>query len=157
MVVAEPGDSGLAKGEQLLLIAERAVISQPCAEGLFVSLPWTPGVTIPVRVRGVDGTVRDAHVPAARRQIPGKPYHGLTVAAAEDTLVIESVDSNSPAQRAELHEGDVLLEANGKALKRKLDFLKAMVKLEVGDQFELKAKGKDGEVRVVKVVLMRRD
>jgi S1-C subfamily serine protease len=47
----------------------------------------------------------------------------------------------------------VLTSANGRPLAGKLDFIKAMVLLEIGDQLELTVRNRDGEVRTVRLLL----
>nr|MBA3848357.1 PDZ domain-containing protein [Planctomycetota bacterium] len=74
-------------------------------------------------------------VTCARKTIPGKPYHGIAVAVANDGRVfVEHVDDDSPAQQAGVREGDQLAKVGERAIAKKLDWLKAVSKLEIGDR-----------------------
>ena len=156
--VVEPGEgSPLAAGDRLLTVAGRPAVSLATVDGLFESLPYTPGCTIGVRVRTADGSETDRVVPAGRRTIPGRPWHGLAVAQRGETLAVEHIDPGSPAAGAEIRNGEVVVAANGRALLRKLDFLKAQVKLEIGDRLELTLRDAAGKERLVKLLLRMRE
>jgi len=74
-----------------------------------------------------------------------------------EALAVEHVDPNSPAAGAEIRAGEVVVAANGRALLRKLDFLKAQVKLEIGDRLELTLRDATGKERLVKLLLRMRE
>jgi serine protease Do len=154
VAVAKPGDSQLAAGDRLLRVAGRPAVSVGTAMGLFSSLPYVPGALIPVAVRR-EGTVLELSLPATRQAIPGRPYHGLSVDEQDERMVIDGVDEDSPAGAAKLRVGDTLASANGRPLAKKIDWIKALVKLEVGDWLELDVRGKDGERRQVRLLLRR--
>jgi len=155
--VADAGGLALAVGVRVVAIAGRPVTSLPNAIGLFESLPWSATAVIPITVAATDGTVRDVAIPAGRKTIPGRPYHGLVVIQRGELVAVESVDDKSPAAEAGIGKDDILLSANGRPVTRKLDLLKAMVKLEIGDALTLKLKGADGKEREVVVPLVQRD
>ncbi len=144
--VVAAGDSPLQPGDRLLVIADREVASQTSAVGLFESAPFQPGVTLPVRVRRGDA-VLDLIVTCARKTIPGKPYHGIAVAVGKDGRVfIEHVDDESPAQQAGVQEGDELTAVGDRAIAKKLDWLKAVSKLEIGDRLAMTLKRGEAEI-----------
>jgi S1-C subfamily serine protease len=143
-------------GDRLISVAGRPVISLSTAVGLFDSLPYTPDCVIPAVVSRGAETV-SIEIPAARKTIPGKPYHGLNIDQHNEAVVIEQIDDKSPAQENGAQVGDILIEANGKAIKRKLDFLKVLVKLEIGDWLELKLRSIGGMDKTIKVLLRNRD
>lgn len=138
----------LNPGERLVAVDDRPVISLDTAHGLLASLPWTgPEVTIPVTVQAIDGATppRRIQLPAGRTTIPGKPWHGLEVSAKNvqhdganrKRMVIVQVDPGSPAATAGVTAGWIIEEANGRSLGNRLDLLKALVPLEIGDRLEL--------------------
>jgi S1-C subfamily serine protease len=158
-IAVAAADEGLplAVGEQVLAIAGRPAMSLATAHGLFESLPYTIGCTIPVRVRTTAGGEEDRAVPAGRRTIPGRPWHGLVVGQRGEALAVEQIDPGSPAAGAEIRPGDMVVAANGRALLRKLDFLKAQVKLEIGDRLELTLRDATGKERLVRLLLRLRE
>jgi S1-C subfamily serine protease len=152
ILINGPEEALIKNGDRLISIAGRKVPSLAAAKGLFESLPYLRDCTIPITVVRGDATLEIA-LPAGRRSIPGKPYHGLSVDQEDDRVIIEQIDDHSPAQEAQIKQGEVLLEANGKAIKRKLDLLKVLVKLEIGDWLELKLRDTTGAERTIKVLL----
>ncbi|MBA3686755.1 MAG: trypsin-like peptidase domain-containing protein [Planctomycetes bacterium] len=154
-VYVREGAGPLVAGDRLVAIADRPVVSVANAIGLFASLPWTADITVAVAAERAGERLQLA-VPAARKAIPGKAWHGLVVDQRDDGLRVQQVDDDSPAKRAEIGPGDLLLEANGRSLARKLDFLKALVKLEVGDWLELKVKRSDGSEKLIRILLKLR-
>ena len=52
--------------------------------------------------------------------------------------------------------GEHVLKANGRELKKKIDWLKAVVALEIGDHLVLDVSGKDGAIRSVRIRLRPR-
>ena len=152
VTVVKPGDSPLSSGDRLLTIAGRAVQSTDTARGLFASLPFRPDTKIPVTVRRGDQTL-ELSVPAARQTIPGRPYHGIEIDEQDGRIVIGHVDDGSPGLNAKLQVGDVVVSANKRELKKKIDWLKALVPLEIGDLLVLELRDKAGVVRTVSVRL----
>jgi S1-C subfamily serine protease len=152
--IDQPGDTPLLAGDQLLRVAGRPAISVATALGLFASLPWLAGAAIPVSVMRAGATIELA-IPAARQAIPGHPYHGLSIDESDGHIVVDGIDDGSPAAAAKIHVGELLLAANGRALAHKIDWLKALVKLEIGDQLELQVQGKDGALRQLSLRLRR--
>jgi serine protease Do len=153
--VVKPGESPLSSGDRLLLIAGRPAVSVGTALGLFSSLPFSPGVTLPVTVLR-NGAELSLQVQAARLTIPGRPYHGLEIDERGGRIVIDHIDDDSPASAAGIVLGETVVKANGRELKKKIDWLKAVVALEIGDRLELDLKAKDGAVRSVTLRLRPR-
>ncbi len=152
--VEQAGDTPLMAGDRLERIAGRPAISPATALGLFASLPWRAGATIAVTVSRA-GAALELSIPAVRQVIPGRPYHGLSIDEADGHIVVDGIDDGSPAAAAKIKVGEILITANARALAHKIDWLKALVKLEVGDQLELKIQGKDGVVRTLTLRLRR--
>jgi len=155
--VKAAGALPLTTGERILAIAGRPAVTLDTAAGLFCSLPYTTGCVIGTRVRAADGTEREVLLPAGRTTIPGKPWHGLTLGQIDGAVRVNSVDSGSPAEVAEIKIGEIVVSAAGKPLLRKVDFLKAMVKLEVGDRLDLRVRDATGSERDVTVMLRHSD
>ncbi len=154
VVVENAGSSSLMAGDRLLLIAGRPAVSVATALGLFASLPWVPGSAIPVRVLR-SGEEVTLSISPARQVIPGRPYHGLSITDSDGRIVIETVDDDSPGAQAGVRIGETVVSANGRPVLRKIDWLKAVVKLEVGDALDLELRAKDGAMRTVHIPLRR--
>ena len=155
VMVVKPGDSPLSAGDRLVSIAGRPAQSVDTARGLFASLPFHPGTTIPVLVHRADHDL-PLLVPAARQTIPGRPYHGIDIDERSGRILIDHLDDDSPAQNAGVKTGDTVLRANGRDLKKKIDWLKAVVPLEIGDRLILELSDAAGATRTVTVRLRPR-
>jgi serine protease Do len=155
VVVVKPGDSPLSAGDRLLSIAGRPALSVDTARGLFASLPYRPGTTIPVTVRRMQQELH-LNVPAARQTIPGRPYHGIEIDERGGRILIDHLDDDSPGRTANLQVGEQVLKANGRDLTKKIDWLKAVVPLEIGDRLELVIAARDGATRTVTIRLRPR-
>ncbi len=155
VMVIKPGDAPFSAGDRLVSIAGRPAQSVDTARGLFASLPFVAGITIPVVVRRGEA---DLHlmVPAARQTIPGRPYHGIEIDERGGRILIDHLDDDSPAQDAGLKSGDIVTRANGRDLKKKIDWLKAVVPLEIGDRLVLDLSDAGGTTRTVTVRLRPR-
>ena len=155
IVVVNPGDSPLSAGDRVLTVAERPATSVQTTLGLFASLPYTPASVTIVRIRRSD-MVQELRVPLPRQTIPGRPYHGLEIDEQDGRIVIDHLDDDSPAKAAKLAVGDTVLNANGRALAKKIDWIKALVRLEIGDRLELDVRAKNGSERHVTLRLRPR-
>jgi S1-C subfamily serine protease len=154
--VRNAGDSGLPAEAKLLSVAGRRVASREAAVGLFASLPFTPDATIDVRI-AVSAAESTVAVHPARQMIPGRPYAGLSVTADEaGAVIVASIDDDSPAKAAGIHVGEIALRANDTELKRPLDWLIAMTRLEPGDRLLLVLRTTAGEERTLTLRLERR-
>jgi serine protease Do len=154
--VVKPGDSPLSAGDILLTIADRPATSVATALGLFASLPFEKGRTISVSLLR-QGVRQILPIPAARTTIPGRPYHGISIDERGGAIIVSDVDNNSPANTEKIRSGDTIEIANGRQLTKKIDWLKAVVALEIGDHLELTVKNKAGERRTVSLLLQPRD
>jgi len=65
---------------------------------------------------------------------------------------IVTVSKNSPGQKAGLRVGDVLVEIEGKAVRRQLDFARTMMQQEIGDRIMLVVNRAGRQVRIDAVV-----
>jgi len=146
--VAHAGETELRTDDRLMRIAGRPVVSVATAIGLFASLPYHPGATVPVNLVRA-GQRLELSIQTARQPIPGHPYHGLSIDESDGHVVIDGIDDDSPAQSAQLKVGDILVSANGRDLAHKIDWIKVMAKLEIGDELVLVTQGKDGASRTV--------
>jgi serine protease Do len=155
VVVVRPGDSPLSAGDLLLSVAGRPAVSVDTVRGLFSSLPYRPDTLIAVTVRRMDQELK-LSIPAARQTIPGRPYHGIEIDERGGRIVIDHLDDDSPGQGAKLVVGEQVVKANGRELKKKIDWLKAVVPLEIGDRLVLEIAGKDGATRTVTIRLRPR-
>ncbi len=153
--VENPGDSPLSAGDIIVRIANRPAVSVETAIGIFASLPYQPDVTMPVVIRrnGMEQTIQ---VPTGRESIPGRPYHGIEIDERGGKIIIDHVDRGSPAAKAGVVAGETVVIANGRELKKKIDWLKAVVRLEIGDKLVLELKNKSGESRTATVRLLPR-
>ncbi len=153
--VVKPGSSPLSAGDILLQIANRPAVSVATAMGLFSSLPYRSDATIPVVIRR-NGEEHRLNIPAARQTIPGRPYHGIEIDERGGRIVIDHIDEESPAEKEKLVKGVTVVSANGRELKRKIDWLKAVVPLEIGDVLKIDVRDADGTERSVSIRLRPR-
>jgi len=82
-------------------------------------------------------------------------WHGL-VPAAESSgrqgVVVTSVDEKSPAARSGLEPGDLITDVGEVAVRRPLDFHRAMLERKVGEKVELRVR-RDGEPQTLQLIL----
>ena len=67
-------------------------------------------------------------------------------------VLVASVQEGSPAAEAQMRPGDVIKQINGKAIKKLVDFARAMIKEEVGDKVDIRYVRNGVEVEVEFVV-----
>lgn len=87
--------------------------------------------------------------------------HGIVEAPASQKgplsgFVVGIVDGKTPAGKAGLREGDVVLEVNDTAIDRALDIERALLEKKVGDKATLKVR-RDGQVSEITITLDRVD
>lgn len=150
--VMAAGASGLAVGDLVVAVAGRPAASAAQARGCFAGLAWRDGLRVPVEVLRAGASVV-VEVPAARQAIPGRPYYGWTIAERTDRVQIATVESGSPAELAGLRAGDQLIAIGGKALTRRLDLLRALVRTEPGDRLLLLRRAADGGEQEVTLIV----
>ena len=87
--------------------------------------------------------------PPPQRRKPPKPastaYLGLTVAAGDGVITISAVAKDSPAEKAGIPPGAVILEFNGKPIKTVRDYLTALKESKPNQPKKLKIKTEEGE------------
>jgi len=131
----------LAVDDVLIAIDDRPVSSLHAAQGFMTAMPWRGAETrIPLLIeRG--GVTHTVQLPASRTPIPGKVWHGLSLIQrrrdGERVLVVGGVDGGSPAARAGVAVGWRVRSAGEQDMRRRLDFLKVLVPLEIGDRLPL--------------------
>jgi S1-C subfamily serine protease len=145
-VVVTAAVAPLAVDDVLIAVDARSCFSARAAVGLCTALPWMPGVTIPVVVRRGQTELTLA-LPAERSRIPGRPTHGLTLSDNAGALMVTEVAENGPGARAQVVAGETLLSANGTVLGNRLDLLRVLAPLEVGDRVALRLRAADGSER----------
>lgn len=152
LVTAAPADGPLAVGDRILRINGRPAVSPTTAIGICASLPWKPGLTVPVDLRRGDADLA-VDLPLGRTTIPGQVWHGLTVSQAKDGLRVDRVDPGSSAEAAGIRPGDILVRSGDQVLERRVHFLKALMGLEIGDHLPLTLRQDDGSARDLRILL----
>jgi serine protease Do len=107
------------------------------------------GFAIPIEraLRVADEIIRSGSV---RRAWVGLDVEGAAAMRnwkSQGGVVVASVTPEGPAARAGLHEGDVLVEANGRRLRNYLDWEAVKLDLHVGDGVDLRVRSGGGSVR----------
>ena len=112
------------------------------------------GVNVAVRV-GAQGIgfaipVDNAMAVAARllntRRL-GKSWHGIVAGdAASGGVVVEAVDTNSPASQSGVKQGDRIVSVAGKSVRRALDIERALLDRRPGDEVSLVVRRDDQKV-----------
>ena len=152
VVVTSPGSSGLVRGDVLISINGRPASSVAACTGILSSLPFQAGSTCPVTVLRHAKTQSVAmalpHFP-----IPGLPYHGMSFTEDSGLIILDHVDGDSPAARAGLEAGDVLLKINDARITSKISVLRALIAVEVGDQLQVTVRTHGGETKAVTLIL----
>lgn len=86
--------------------------------------------------------------PFAKRPAKGEGFLGVGTEDTDDGLRVKKVGRESPAEEAEIKEGDILLELNGEKLKDKKGFKGLLADMAPGDKVKLliKRDGKELEI-----------
>jgi serine protease Do len=152
--VVQPGASGLLAGDVILAVAGRRAASAEQVRGCFAALAWREGRTTPVAIRrgGQESTLE---VAPGRGSIPGRPYYGWTIAERPDRVQIDAIDPSSPAELAGLVRGDVITAIAGKPTVKRIDLLRALVRIEPGDHLSLRRRAADGSEQEVTLLVRR--
>jgi serine protease Do len=81
-------------------------------------------------------------------------YLGIRLATTEKgNLLIDSVDSGSPAEKAGLKAGEIIISADEKELKSANELIKYIQTKKPGDKIALKIRRQDGKFTQVTVTL----
>lgn len=127
----------------------------------FVTLNYSPsrflGNAIPAATirTAVENLKKESPISGPPEPVVSVPgYLGLSVADKNGKVVVESVDPGSPAERAGLARGQVLVALGGKAVKTAAEFQSSLKELMAGDILFLKINDQ-GEV-VLRITLGRK-
>ena len=81
-------------------------------------------------------------------------YLGIRLATTEKgNLLIDSVDSGSPAEKAGLKAGEMIISIDEKELKSANELIKYIQTKKLGDKVALKIRRQDGKITQVTVTL----
>ena len=153
-VTVTAGPAPLLPGDILLRVDGRLSPAVDTAIGLFSSHPWRVDHTVQVHIRRAwpDEKSRELTLAVAtsRAQIPGKPWHGLVATEHDGRMVLEQVEAVSPAGRAGVLAGDVLLSVNGAAIANRIDLLRITAVAGVGDPLDVLLRSPDGAERRIR-------
>ncbi len=86
---------------------------------------------------------------------PDSPVLGITMGASRRGIVVAEVVPGSPAAKAKLRAGDLLVQIEGNELRDAGDLLRELAKHEVGETIKLTIK-RNGKFMIQPVTLMRR-
>jgi serine protease Do len=107
------------------------------------NLPMNMHVPIHVFLKHWDGLLKAEFIgdgPFVKKTEKGKGFLGLaTEARKEGGLTVTKVGKDTPAEKAAIKEGDVLLKLNGTALTTREQFQGLLKELAEGDALELEA------------------
>jgi serine protease Do len=88
--------------------------------------------------------------PYAKRPEKGAGFLGVGTEDTDDGLRVKKIGRESPAEEAEIKEGDLLLELNGEKIKNKEGFKELLAEMAPGDKVKLliKRDGKEIEIEL---------
>ena len=152
VVVTSPGSSGLVRGDVLISINGRPASSVAACTGIFSSLPFQAGATCPVTFSR-HGASQSLAMVLPHFPIPGLPYHGMSFTEDSGLTILDHVDGDSPAARAGLEAGDVVVKINAAPISSKISVLRAMISVEVGDPLQVTVRTRGGETKTVVLIL----
>lgn len=121
-------------------------------------LPENMHVPINEFVRHWDGLLAGEFIgegPFAQRPKTGEGFLGVGTEDTEHGLRVKKVGRESPAEEAEIKEGDLLLEMNGEKIEDKEGFQAMLAEMAPGDKVELRIK-RDDEEQEIKLKLGER-
>jgi S1-C subfamily serine protease len=134
-----PGNSGgpLVNSRGEVIGVNTAII--PTAQGICFAIPGNTAQFVAARLIR-DGHIKRSYVGVAGQNVPLHRrlvrYHRLDV---ETGVLVVGVEPDSPAQKAGLAEGDVIVEADGKPVRNIDDLHRLLTDERVGRTFPLVA------------------
>jgi len=168
VVKVEPGstaaNAGFKVGDTILKIDDFPIKNNVAFWGRLWSYPEGWGVKITVRRDGKEVVLRlkldplGGPRPARTRPGPAPPpraYLGVVLMREKEKVVVARVKKDSPADKAGLKEGDVILKFDGKKLESVAHFMRLLSRKKPGDVLELEIERK-GEKLKLKIKLTKR-
>ncbi len=136
------GRAGFQAGDRILSIDGQPVMSRRRYEGLLATYPAGSGVKVKVDRAGQEKEIEAV----LDRDAPGRL--GVKVESAGATpggVEITELEKDSPAERAGLKTGDVILELDGRKIEEVVDLIDAIGEYRSGDTIKLKFRRGPGE------------
>ncbi len=130
----------------LWLVGSIGLLSMP----LFVDAQGSPDVS---EFKTVENAVTTKIKKAALAQGGSPGYLGVLVHAAGGKLVVDDVEPNSPAAKAGLKAGDVVLTINASAVKTPDQFRSLMQVRSAGEKVALKVQRQDEAIEVTATLM----
>ncbi len=146
-------EAGLRMGDFILSVEDQKV-SQP-AELIAALSQKQPSDKVTLVIwRNGEETEKQVQLAARRQGQAGQAWLGIGLRPTEDQQGVEvaRLYPNSPAAKADLQEGDVLLAINGDKVGSAQDVIRQIGQASPGDEVELRVQ-RDGEERTVTVTL----
>jgi S1-C subfamily serine protease len=123
-------------GDRLRMIDGQRPFSQAHVTALVQAAPWTPeNSAIFVVLR--QGTEETIAIHLEPLPIPGKASLGIIFDRSKKEAVIASVPADSLAAQAGLQAGQTIVTMNDQPIKRRLDMLRAMRQVAIGETVTL--------------------
>jgi serine protease Do len=120
------------------------------------NLPMNMHVPMPVFLQNWDAMLKSEFVgegPFVKKPEKGKGFLGLaTEAVPEGGLKVTKVGKDTPAEKADFKEGDILLKLNGTELKTREQFQELLKEMAEGDPLDIAAT-RDGKPLTFKLKL----
>jgi hypothetical protein len=139
----------------------------PSTRSFVASKEWTQ-IVIPFSDFGNDGsrvalvqisssTRGPLHIELADALVGARRWLGIELAGGQEGVRVDSVNTNSPAQRAGMRAGDVITDFNGRRVHNYKDVLNLLSETRIGDKVRLDIERDDKRQTVVIEVAERRE
>jgi serine protease Do len=144
-----PGNSGgpLLDSKGRVIGINTVVISAPGASGLGFAIPINLARDIAEQVLST-GQIRRAFLGVDYREID-EPLARMFQLPVDEGVIITVVGENTPAARAGVRQGDIVVALDGKAVSQGADLRRAIRGRKPGDEVRLRVRRPDGEHEIV--------